>query len=263
MITNYFNFNVNNKNVKLREISFYEFKNICKKILTDDIHELNNIFNEIIDATTKSESLNCLEKFQCLMILRNLIYGKDFNFIYEDKKINTDLTLLTNNVKFDVPDVVVETNNMVFNFNTPSNFYNDSIDGLLIDCLKKITIKDRDIDCSQLPFNQKKQLLNDLSLPIYDTYSKLKTQLKDLNITFYKDATINIYDGSLLYFLKRVFQEDMMNLYTFEYACIRGLRLSALDMERYTYPELKIFLQELTREMKKNTPQQSGIDLDP
>lgn len=262
MISNYFNFNVNNKNVKLREVSFYEYKNICKKILTDELDDLNIVFNEIIEATTKGPSLNCLEKFQCLMLLRNLIYGKEFNFIYDDKKIHTDLSLLMNGVKFDIPDICVESDGVLFTFNTPNNFYSKSMDDVIVDSLKKILIKDREINCSELSFNQRKQLLDELSLPIYETFSTLKEKLQDLNITFYKDATINIYDGSLLLFLKRVFQDDMMNLYSFEYACIRGLKLSAMDMERYTYPELKIFLQELTKEAKNNKPKPDGIDIE-
>jgi len=196
------------------------------------------------------------------MLLRNLIYGKEFNFIYDDKKIHTDLSLLMNGVKFDIPDICVESDGVLFTFNTPNNFYSKSMDDVIVDSLKKILIKDREINCSELSFNQRKQLLDELSLPIYETFSTLKEKLQDLNITFYKDATINIYDGSLLLFLKRVFQDDMMNLYSFEYACIRGLKLSAMDMERYTYPELKIFLQELTKEAKNNKPKPDGIDIE-
>lgn len=262
MISNYLNFTINNKNVKLREISFYEYKNICKKILTDDIEELNLVFNEIVQTATISEQLNCLEKFQCLMLLRNLIYGNDFNFFYEEKKVNIDLSLLVRNVKFNIPDVVIESEQTIFTFNSPTNFYNSTIDGLIVDCLKNINLGEKIIDCTQFNVTEKKQILDELSLPIYDTYKKIQNQLKDFNIVFFKDITISIYDGSLLYFLKRVFQEDMMNIYNFEYACIRSLKLGAVDMERYTYPELKIFLQNLTKEMKDSQKSANSVDLE-
>lgn len=262
MISNYYNFTVNNKDVKLREVSFFEYKNICKKIISDDIKDLNSVFNEIIEVTTKSVSLNCLEKFQCLMLLRNLIYGNNFTFIYEEKKVHTDLSLLVNSVKFNIPDVIVQTDSIVFTFNTPNNFYNDTIDGLIIDCLKHIKIGEKEINCSQFTNDQKKQLLNELPIPIFETYNKIQNQLKDLNVVFYQDVTINIYDGSLLFFLKRVFQDDMMNIYNFEYTCIRNLKLGALDMEKYTYPELKIFLQSLTKEMKDSQKSPNGIDVE-
>lgn len=262
MITNYFNFIVNGKNVKLREISFYEFKNICKRILTDDLKDLNNIFNDVLNSTITCEPLNCLEKFQCLMILRNLIYGKEFTFFYDNTKIITDLTILTNNIKFNIQDIIVNSNNITFYFNSPDNFFTENLDDLLADCLKKIIINNKELNCNKLSLIEKKKLFNELSLPIFDTYKKLKNSLDDLNLIFYKDATINIYDGSLLLFLKRVYQEDMMNLYSFEYTCIRGLKLHAADMERYTYPELKIFLQELNNEMKKSSKQPSGVDIE-
>ena len=262
MISNYFNFNVNNKNVKLREISFFEYKNLCKKLITDDLDDLNLIFNEVVDSTVIGPPLNCLEKLQCLMLLRNMVYGNEFTFVYEDKKVHTDLTLILQNVNFNLELVEVETEDARFIFNLPDNFYSKTIDGLIIDCLKKIEMGEREIDCSVFTFDQKKQILNELTLPMFETSKKLQSKLSDLNITFYKDVTLNIYDGSFLFFLKRIFQDDMNNVYNFEYTCIRNLKLGALDMEKYTYPELKIFLQSLTKEMKESQQPKTGIDIE-
>jgi len=43
-------------------------------------------------------------------------------------------------------------------------------------------------------------------------------------------------------------------LYDFEYSCIRSLSLKSQDFDNYTLPELRIFLQLLTKELKSKQP---------
>lgn len=263
MITNFFNFNVNNKNVKLREISFFEFKNICKKTFSDDIDDLNYIFEEIFNETVLSEKLNCIEKLYCLLLLRNLIHGTDFVFVYEGKKITLNLNNILQNLIFSIKDIVIDSGDSTFYFNLPQNFYNKTIDSFIADCLIKIKQDDREIDCTSFTHTEKKILLNELSLPIFETHKKLQAEFDRNLIEFYKDIKVNIYDGSMLYFLKRLYYDDMSSLYTFEYTCIKNLNLGAIDMEKYTYAELKIFLQNLTKEAKEKqqTTMQPQVEL--
>lgn len=248
---NFINFTVNNKKIKLRELSFYEFKNICKNILTNDLEELNNLFEDILVSVLKSNKINCIEKFYILILLRNLTHGNEFSFIYDDIKVNYNLTSFLNDFNFDHNDIIINHNEVYYYFNLPINFFNPSIDKLLADCLFKIKYKEKEIDLSENTTQEKLTILSNFTLPIFETYNKLKESFDEKQFTFFKNINVNIYDGSILLFLKNIFHDELNNLYSFEYTCIKNLNLGAVDMEKYTYPELKIFLQLLTKEIKE------------
>lgn len=250
MISNYINLTVNNKKIKIREVSFYEFKNICKNIITNDLNDLNSLFENILTNVLLTEKVNCIEKFYILIFLRNLIHGNDFSFTYDGIKVNTSLSSFLNDFDFNQEDIKIEHDNIIYHFNLPNYFFNPSIDKLLADCLYKINYNGKEINLIDISVDQKLTILSNLTLPIFDTYNKLKESFDEKQFTFFKNINLNIYDGSLLLFLKNIYYDDLNNLYNFEYTCVKNLNFGAVDMEKYTYPELKIFLQLLTKEIK-------------
>lgn len=248
MISNHYNFTVNNKKIRIREISFTEYKTLNKKLLSDDIKDISLVFNEVIDQCVYGAKLNCLEKLYCIILIRNLTLGTDFNFMYDSKTVNMNMNILLEKFNFNLPDIQVDHDSVSYWFNLPSNFYNISVDDFIVDSLSKIQINGKEILCDEFSFDEKRLLLGKLNLPIFETFKKIEEQLSSLDITLLSEIKIKIYDGSFLFFIKRCFQDDMNGLYQFEYNCIKKLNLGAIDMDRYTYAELKIFLQHLLKE---------------
>jgi len=251
MISNYNNYTINGKGVKIREISFNELKNLSKKLLTDDLKELDGVFEEVLEQATVDTTLNVFEKFYALIIIRNLIHGNDFNFNYNDTKVTTNLSQIIEKIEFNIDDIVIETANITFVFGTPKKLYHSSIDEIITDCLKKVILHSGEHDCSNFSYDEKFQLINESNLHIVDTYQKIMKVLASKDLVFFKDLKIIVPDNSTLLLLKRLFAEDISAIYNFEYTCIRNLNLGAVDMEYYTYPELKIFIQHLTKELNE------------
>jgi hypothetical protein len=61
-------------------------------------------------------------------------------------------------------------------------------------------------------------------------------------------AEINVYNASILYFLREIFNSDLMEMYEFEYNISQRLNLKGKDLLHYTLPELKISLNFYTKE---------------
>ena len=259
MISNYYNFIVNDKQIKLREISFTEYKNICKKLFSDDLTEIDNTFNEILQETCISTPLNCLEKFYTLVLLRNLTYGNEFNFTMDGARVVFDLKTVLQNINFKLNDIVIECNNIKYIFNLPQNLLNNTIDGLIADSLKKVILPNNEVDCSVFTYKQKLEAINQSPLPVFEVYNTLKEQFLKLNIEFIHDIELDIMSGAFLVFLKRIFNDNMETIYNFEYICIRSLNLHAEDMSRYTLPELKIFLQSFKSEQESKQNVTPGL----
>ena len=261
MISNYNSYKINGKDVKIREISFNELKNLSKKLLTDDLKELDGVFEEVLEHATSSKSLNVFEKFYALIIIRNLIHGNDFSFNYNDTKVTANLNQIIEKLDFDIDDIVIETSNVVFVFGTPKKLYHGTIDELITDCLKKVILHSNEHDCHDFSYDEKFQVINESNLHIVETYQKILKALSSKELAFFKDLKIIVPDNSTLLLLKRLFAEDISTIYNFEYTCIRNLNLGAIDMEHYTYPELKIFIQQLTKELNdKKADSKSSSD---
>jgi hypothetical protein len=257
MISNYINYTVNNKKIKIKELTFHDFRVLCKSLFSDDVEELSEVFENLIATNVKGESLNLLEKIYALIILRNLTHGNEFTFMYDGKKVKLDLNSILNNFKFN--NFEIKQNNFIFT--TPINLFNASIDQLVTDSLSKIFLTDKEIDCNNLTFTQKQEIIFNTSLPLINTFNLIKEQLEKSKINFYKEIDIDIFDSGLLIFLKRIFSENLDDIYTFEYACIKNLNMGAYEMQTYTYPELKIFLQNLTKEMKERQKESNSSKL--
>jgi hypothetical protein len=251
MISQYFNYQKNGKQFKIKEISFNEFKIVNKRLLNEELKEINTVFEELCDSVVTGKNLNCLEKFYCLMILRTMIHGNDFSFKNNDVVINININTLLDKLNLNFEDIVFEYEKKKYYFNLPKNFYHETALDLIIDCLVGIEIKNNKWDCSEITYKKYKiDILQEISLPLATVYKLLDEKFQTYSFEFYKEFVFKITDGSLLMLLRRLFYLDMSSLYDFEYSCIRSLNLGVTDMSVYTLPELRIFLQLLTKELK-------------
>lgn len=224
-----------------KEISFYEYKNICKMLMSTDIEDINDCLEYLLkENVISTRSLNIIDKFKCLVSIRNTILGTEVSFMQDEKRVNVNLSEIldkefnNDNIEYDI-----------LTFNSPNNFYSSSYSDYIAECL--IAIKGEDI--SELTFEQRKILLGETDLSLTNIYRKLLEVFGERNIEIYKGINVNLYNQEyILTFLKNIMYEDLFQIIEFEYACIRNLDFKATDFKNYTYPELKIFLNHLNKE---------------
>ena len=241
MIGNQVPIDITEGKASFKELSFYEYKNVCKMLMSDDIYDINHCLETIIkENVTSSRPLNIIDKFKCLLAIRNTILGNEVTFILDKRQITIDLSLILA-TEFNDDPIVYD----ILTLSSPKNFYSLDYDSYIAECLIKIG----DTSVVDLTVEECKQLLGETSLSITDIYNKLHNVFGDRKINIFKDIDINIYSQEyILRFIKNIFYEDLFQILNFEFACIRNLEFKSADFKTYTYPEMKIFLNHLNKE---------------
>lgn len=243
MIRNKIPVNLNGRVVYFEEFSFYEYKNICKMFISNNISDVSRCLDIILDRIEVDYPLNIIEKFECLVSIRNSILGNELSMKKDDVQINYDLNQLLTNVfidrEFTLNDCV---------FKTPRYFTHSSVQNAAADYLysyKGKIIFNEDID-------EKVKVLNALDLPIMKIVSEIEKIREDSYIEILDNQVrLNIYDEAIVLFIRAIFNHDLMDLYKFEYQLLRHLELRGEDLQHYTYPELKININFLTKEKEE------------
>ncbi len=241
MLLNLLPIKLTDTDVYFKELSFYEYKNVCKMLLSEDNKQLNDCFNNIISSCVQTDRvLNIIDKFKCIIAIRNTVLGNEITYIKDNKRINANISSLPEQ-QFNDDPIYYDT----LTFKSPCNFYTTGYDNFVAECLVKI----KDISVEDFSISQKVEILNEMCLPLATICKTIYNTFAERNIEIFKNFIINIYDTTaILNFLKNIFQEDLGNLLKFEFVCIQNLNLHSLDFQTYTYPELKIFLNHLNKE---------------
>lgn len=241
MVTNLVLVQLPDKQIFFREPSFYEYKNICKMLISDDIACISNCFNTVLkDLVVCEQPLNVVDKFKCLIAIRNTIHGNEIAFENNGKRINHDLSLVLDR-SFDDSQFVIGD----LTFGSPADFFTSSYDELIGQCLVKVG----DQDVTDLKISHKIALMNEMTLPITSIYRQILERFGTRSIEIYKDLDICIYNSEyVLTFLKNIYLENLLSIFNFEYMCMRSLDIKSADFNMYTYPELKIFINYLNKE---------------
>ena len=247
--------NLDRGNVYFKELSFYEYKNICKMLLSNDIRDINECLETILNRIESNFTLNILEKFECLINVRNSILGNELSIKKDEIQINYDLKKLLANVfterEFVFGDCV---------FKTPQFFIHDNVQHAAADYLyiyKNNIIYNESIE-------QKIEVLNALDIPIIKIVNEIEKTREDNFVEILDNqARINVYDEAIVLFIKAILNHDLMDLYNFEYQLLRHLNIKGKDLQHFTYPELKIninFFMKEKEEEKENSSNSQPIE---
>ena len=245
---------------KITELSYFDYKQLIKELLTDDISVLNDIFDKLYkDNVITQNETTAFDKFKCLLYIRSLILGEKIELNYKGANYKLDIDSIIENTFIDETDLISE--NLSFkNFNT---FYIKDLSYQLYSNLKSIKLNGEDLDLSTFNVKQKEEIFNNT------TDVNFTQMLKDCS-DYLSKSTINVldkkllvYNGDVLYFLKNVFNASLENLYDFEYVLMKQLNLNTNDFKNYSFTELKIFYNKIVKEFEKQNESQTpaGINL--
>ena len=245
---------------KITELSYFDYKNLVKSFLTDDLQVLNNVFDKLYkDNVFSKKEPTAFDKFKCLLYIRSLILGEDIEIGYNDKKYKLDTQHIIENTHIEESDLTSE--NLAFkNFDT---FYIPDLSNELYKNLKSINLNGRDIDLSNFNVNQKEEILDNISNINFTQLIKDCGNYLSNSTIEVLDRKLSVYNGDVLYFLKNIFNASLENLYDFEYILIKQLNLNTADFKNYSFTELKIFYNKIVKEFteQKESSAPTGINL--
>jgi len=264
-----FPINLGNNTVNLKEISFNDYKNICKSFYNQtDAKNLSKLFNKIIDTYVEgTPTLNVHEKIILLLNIRSLTLGTEVKINYDKKSVNLNTNYLISKLEYSQEPFEYKLDNTVLTFGLPNNFVVDQNDfvNCICESLISITIDSKDINVKDFKLEQKMELLNSLpSIPLLEVYKAVFNNCKDFNLTIpsIDNFKLNLFDTSFLYFLKFIFDEKIETVLELEYNLRRHLNYNSNDLSSVTYPESKIMLNKFAKEMKDKNSQQGGKSVD-
>lgn len=236
--------------VFFEELSYLEYKNICKMLLSNDLEEINNCFETITQRISSSYDLNIIDKFEALIYIRNSILGNDVTLAHDGKDINFSLKEQCVGI---FREDTFEYGNC--KFKTPKYFFNKDITATVADYLYEVNGSDLD----GFSIHDKTLILNETDIHIIKV-AGIINKIKDKSGIAILDnrAEINVYDASILYFLREIFNSDLMEMYEFEYNIAQRLNLKGSDLIHYTLPELKISLNFYSKEQAEKAEAESS-----
>lgn len=248
-----YNLQILNKTFDIREISFIEYRNLVKNIISDDIKVVENAFEQFIKCVLfENENLTVQEKFLLLLKYRELIHGKQLEFFANDAKINYSIDNIFDFFNKNLTYVEHEQDGTIFSFGLPTKIvpYNDKI-LYIANCLRKINDKKVFInDISSLPAFP----INQIYKQINDLYEPLKFKIK------YIDYDVSLIDVSFLYFLKSIFAYDLQGLYDIEYSLRVNLNFSIIDLQELSFPECNVMLKLYNKDVAEREKAANQVD---
>ena len=233
---------------KVTELSYFDYKNLVKNLLTDDIKVLNEVFDDLFAKQVKllNKNLTLYDKFKLILFLRSLILGEDLQIEYKGKSYNLDVNYILKNSN--IYHKEIETELLIFK--PPTSFYIENFTSEIINNVKSIKLNDKIINIERFSSNEKASLFNEITDDnLMSVYNQSIANLQKSYINFL-DLKLSVYNGDIIMLFKNIFNMNLNNLYDFEYSLIRHLNMNSTDFKNYSYSELKIFFNKLVKESK-------------
>lgn len=239
--------------LKFNEPSFNDYKGLVKQLTTFSDkglpeHDRTGIFEIFFEnrfpdkiGLHVSDGLNCLQIFYFLVYLRGHILGNNFSFTSEGKSYEYSLDLLLKDIESALQKKATFQDAELSHLHISNGFWTGDFEYQVAGAL--------DINVGEL---------NDIvDVSVVQILSQINRFGEQFSISFpSKDnciAKLNYLEPSTLNtFLYALYYTDLKSLYDFESACIQQLQLKGKDLDHYSYPELKILLNNHREAMNQN-----------
>ena len=268
-----------NLKVKCKELDFITYKNLTKTIYNNQSENIDAYIDEVLNdlvVNADVSEFDIIDKFIILGNIRDINISGEFKLQTEcevtDKKytINVNLEEVleilnsidlrksvdcrsgSTNIKFTLPTS--------FNIPTVNDTYSSSIQ----------YIKHGDNDPIKIPdYADKSELLDKLPVSILSEYKRFLDAQNDVlrNTVLFKyksphsqesklyEYTFSFFDTSSLELLKLLFQEDLLQMYEFEYDLYNICHLPYDVVKSSTFSELQLMYNIEAKRRDEQEPQ--------
>ena len=235
-------------NYEIKEPSFFDYKNLIKRLYGSDTENLSFIFENLLSnlVTGYDNNIPATEKIKILIYIRTLILGNEISLKKDDKDITFDI----NNILINLNDIKTEYKIKNLTFSLSKNLYIKDFNFEIFENLSSIETEENVHDISNLTHEQKNQIYNSIdNIKISEIYKVLKNGYYNQSVEFF-ESKINLFNGEFLLFLKGIFEEPIQNIIDLEYTLYKHLNFNTNDLQNLSLPECRIFLNKLIQENK-------------
>ena len=269
-----------NLRIKCKELDFLSYKSLTKTIYTNDEEAINAYVDEVLQDLIVNQDLSTLDiidKFIILGHIREIGISGDFQLSAICEETEKEYT-----INIDLQKVIEQLNRIelqktyqskaggiTVNFQLPKSFNAVNLSDAVAVSLHSIVNKKGDE--IQIPdYADRAQILERLPVSVLSDFEKfLKRESQKLNklclfkyrSPHYDDSKINEYkfsffDNSCLELLKLLFQEDLLQMYEFEYDMYTICKLPYEVVRNSSFSELQVLYNIEARRQSENEEQQ-------
>mgnify|MGYP003118096317 CR=1 FL=1 len=247
---------------KITELSYFEYKDLVKNLLSTEDDKLINIFEEIIEKHVNADrDLHVGDKIKILLLLRSMTLGEEISLNLNGKIFNYDINKIIDSVNVN-KNIFIYKN---LKFNLPKKIYYKTKYDCLIDTFESFILNGEEEKISDYNFDQKKTIFQNLiGFEIKEITNDFNEYITEFYLKTINEIKINLFDIDVLTFIKNIYQSDINELYDIEYSIMNHLKFNPSVFNKYGLPELRIFLNKFIKEkeeLKKAKSGNSGIEI--
>lgn len=270
---------ISDRRIKYTEITNQQLFTIQKYITAEDDVSITEAFDELIDTITDIESRNMfsIDKFCLLMDMRSVFLGNQLE-LKTNKDINIKLSV--SHILNRVTEVVthgtlfntININDISIRLALPRTLFIKDINELLSACIYTINDSDNHYRFDDFTRDQQLEFINSLPAEAFRQISPFLEQCQDavkgINLIDAKESIgleeipLNLYDKTMVQFLKVIYSNDLMSFYELQYDLISRLQLVSYNhFMEMTPNESRIFVNLHNKHIKEQSSKESTNQL--
>jgi len=266
----YINFTIpsTKTSVRLKEITFKDYKLINKFLVNKNNTHINECFDRILEKSIiesdNFSSFNNYDKFCALFLLRVTSISPDIEFKDKGMTFKKSLTpFLSECLDFSTTfSKKIYCNKLEIKISLPSSLYFDTIFDAYSNSISKIYLNNKQITISpeiinELPAEVNKHI-KDFSSTVENSFSSLVFDVLSNNPD--DPLRLSPFNLSLFEILKALYTSDLKNLFELHYILVSKLHYAANYIDENTLTENLILFNIYEQEIEKMNEEQKKID---
>lgn len=266
---------------KIRELSFQQFRELNKYILSNNNIFIESFINTIIFENLENKKdffkLTNFDKFCCMLLLRSVCISPELEIFQKNQNIKVSITDFLNkclefNKKF---NKTIKQHDLEILLELPHNFVIKNFLELPHLIIKSVKIQDAEYQFNDIDNNLKTEIVEMLPgnviFEIKSFFDEIVDKFKELEFkipSFDETIILNPYDGTLLELLKLVFRANLTNIYEMQYILVSKLHYTPEYLDNNTFAEnlllIRLFEDEIKRQEEQNKQSKTpSIPLNP
>lgn len=234
---------------KITELSYFEYKNLIKNLLSTQEDKLHIVFENVINEKVSCEkNLTIYDKIKILLLLRSLTLGEEISITVNNKLYNYNINSIIDSIKYTKSNFIYKN----MKFTCPTKIKYASRFSCLIDNFYSFEIDNEIKNVYGFTYDQKEQILQNLiGFEVKELILKLDEYLNNFNLEYINNTKINLYDPNLITLIKNLYETDLNEMYDIEFNIMNHLKFNPSVFDRYGLPELRIFLNKYIKEKEE------------
>lgn len=251
---------------RMRNDTYLEFLYLTS--LEDDV-SLNNFIEEYLKYNINDDSiyknLTSLDKFVIMLYIRMISLGNDLKINAELTSLNYNINSIIDNInnKFNETDLIksYKTDLITINIGLPKNLIINDIDDIYQSIINYIKIEEEEIYPSSLSKKEFDEIMNFIPASLTEDilnhltkiskFSEKNYIISPMESSNFNGVNLNLIDKTLLYFIKSIFSDKIVNFYELQFVLFNKLHMDYEWFRNSTVQECKYYINFYNADMKR------------